>query len=302
MATHQFYQADQYLLYLDGQPTKLEDFDGGNVKGGIATEDSGFEDSPPMKNISSLKFEPMVIKTGLSMGKGLYEWIRSTIDKTDLQRDGCVVSTTGDRRASGLRYFHNAVLTVITLPALDVKNRERAFFEITFEPETITDKDGDGSSFADAVDKEQKEWLCSTFRLRLGDLPCAHVRKIDSFTIRQVLTSEVKGDFRVSTRLVPKLLIPELKITLSPEDIQPWSAWFNEFVVKGRNSQADELSGAIEFLDSGDEEVLGSVDLSQVGIFAFSPEKATEEGNNRVSQYLAELYVEKMTLNLGTVR
>jgi hypothetical protein len=300
MANHKLYQVDQYLLYLDGQRVPLEDFEGGNVKGGVATEDSGSEDSPPMKNISSLTFEPIVIKAGLSMGKGLYGWIRSTIGKTDIRRDGYIVSVNGNHRAVAFRHFRNAVLTAITLPTLDADSGERAFFQMEFEPETVTYKDGDGSNMTDAIDTVQKEWLCSAFRLRLGDLPCTHVRKIDSFTIRQVLTPEVKGDFRVSTRMIPKLEIPNLKITLSAEVIQSWSVWFNEFVVKGRNSQADELSGAIEFLDRSGKEVLGSIELSQVGIFALSEEKARGAGNNRISHYVAELYVERMALNIST--
>jgi hypothetical protein len=298
MTTHHLYHADRYLLYLDGGATVLEDFEGGGVKAGVTTEETGSENDPPMKNISSLFFEPMVARTGISMGKSLYGWIKGTIDKANMRKDGCVVSVNGDRRAAAFRHFHKALLTAITLPTLDVNSKDSAFFVIEFEPEKITYKDGDALNLSDAIDTMQKDWLCSGFRLRLGDLPCTHVSKIDSFTIRQIVKPEVKGDFRVSTRMLTKLEIPHLKITFSPAIIKPWAAWFNEFVVKGRNSQTDELSGTIEFLDSCGKEVLGSIDLSHVGIFALSEEKARGEGNNKISHYVAKLYVEKMALNI----
>ncbi|MBA4143973.1 MAG: hypothetical protein H0X43_13580 [Nitrosospira sp.] len=297
MAIHSFYSADQKLLFLDGEPTTLQDFKGGSVKGAVVTESAGSREDPPTKNISSLTFEPMVVTTGISMGKSLAAWIGATMDKADMRKDGSVVSVNSDYRAAAFRHFHNGLITEITLPALDVDSRDEAFLTIKFDAEKITDKEGDGSSLADALDTVQQKWLRSSFRLRVGDLPCSHVSKIDSFTIRQVLVPEVRGDFRFSTRTLTTLEIPNLKITFAAADIRPWVAWFNEFVVKGQNSQEEELSGAIEFLDPTGNTVLGSVDLSQVGIFALSGEQDTEVTGHKVSRYIAELYVEKMDIN-----
>lgn len=302
MTTHHFFNADNYLVYLNGdpRPTTLADFEGGGVKAGITMEDPGTERDPPLKNISSLSFEPMVIRTGISMGKSLYKWIRSTMEQTNIRRSGQIVSVNGDRRAGAFRHFNNAVVSSITVPTLDAGSKDKAFFTIALDPEDIVYKEGDASNLADAIDTTGKEWLASDFRLRLKGLPCTKVSKIESFTIRQMLEPEVKGDFRVSTRMVSRLDIPNLRLTLTPAMIQPWASWFNDFVIQGRNSQQEELSGTIEFLDSAHEEVLGWIDLSQVGIFALSGEKNREEGVNRITHYIAELYVEKMTFSLGT--
>ena len=71
-------------------------------------------------------------------------------------------------------------------------------------------------------------------------------------------------------------------------------------VIKGKNGQEAELTGAIEFLDPSGQEVLGSVDLFQVGIFSLSEDKA-EAGKDAIARCTAELYVEKMQLNLAYV-
>lgn len=299
MTTHHFYGADHFILYLDGGPTILKNFEGGNVKGEIETADTGSGDLPS-KNISALKFEPIVLHAGISMGKGLREWIMGTLDQTNLRKSGYVVACSVDCQATAFRHFNNALITEITIPKLDTTRKDNAFFAIKIDPEEITFKDGDKSVLAGVINTRNKRWLCSNFRMRLGDLPCTRVSKIDAFTIKQHAMLETSGDFRVSGREITKLEIPNLKISFAEADIKPWAAWFDEFVVKGQNGQENELSGVIEFLDPSLSEVLGSVDLRQVGIFSLSVEKP-EAGVDKISHYVAELYVEKMNINLLNV-
>ncbi len=293
MAQH-CYSADHFILYLDGGPTVLKNFEGGDVKGKVETAGKGPRDLPA-KNISTLKLEPMVIEVGISMGKSLREWISATLDRTNevARKSGYIVACGADCKATEFRYFRDALITEITIPELDASSEDSAFFIIQFDPEEISYKDGDKSALAGVINARNKQWLCSGFRMRLGNLPCNHVIKIDSFTIKQNVALETTGDFRVSGREVTKLEIPNLKITFPVTDIEPWAAWFDEFVVKGKNSQDKELSGVIEFLDPGGE-VLGSVDLLQVGIFSLSVERSEEVPATGVSRYVAELYAEEI--------
>ncbi|MDQ3235811.1 MAG: hypothetical protein M3Q07_28720 [Pseudobdellovibrionaceae bacterium] len=301
MATHNFSGADHFILYLDGGPTVLKGFEGGNIKGAVETVATGLDDLPT-KNISALELEPIVIQAGISMGKSLREWIGATLDQTDMRKSGYVVAGNADYEATALRHFRDALITEITIPALDAASKDGSYFTIKFDPEEITYKDGDKSALTGVVNARQKQWLCSGFRMRLGDLPCTRVSKIDAFTIKQHIVPETSGDFRVSTRKVTKLEIPNLKITFSAADIKPWTAWFDEFVVKGRNSQDKELTGIIEFLDPSGTEVLGAIDLLQVGIFSLSVEKAEEAHAAGESRYVAELYAENMGINFTSAR
>ena len=60
------------------------------------------------------------------------------------------------------------------------------------------------------------------------------------------------------------------------------------------------LAGAIEFLDPSLKEVLGSVDLFQVGIFSLAEDKG-EANKDSIKRWTAELYVKRMMLNLAYV-
>ena len=152
-----------------------------------------------------------------------------------------------------------------------------------------------------AVDARQKGWLCSNFRLRIGDLPCARVSKVDSFTIRQRIVESTVGQLGAGHTKEPvNIEFPNLKVAFSATDFGPWQEWFSEFVIRGHNDQGNELQGTLEFLDLAMKETLGSVEFSQVGIFSLKTEKL-EANSDTLAHYVAELYVEKMAINLPKV-
>ncbi len=126
------------------------------------------------------------------------------------------------------------------------------------------------------------------------------MNKIDSFTIKQGVTQDDFGEQRISTKHATKVEYPNLKITFSAADVKPWAEWFKAFVIDGAGLEPQELSGSIEFLSHNMQEVLGSVDLFNVGIFSLNVEKF-EANADKISRYTAELYCEKMALNLKHV-
>jgi phage tail-like protein len=242
------YSAGNFALSLDGQAAIIKDMDGGNIKGEVVTINMGPEQFA-LKHISTVKFEPFTINIGMSMGKGLYDWIKASLDKDHIRKNGFVVAADYKYKAQSYRHFRDALITEVTVPALDASGKDSAYFTIKFDAEEITYQAGDDADISGIVNTKQKKWLNSNFRLRLGDLPCTRVSKIDSFTIKQGITQDDVGEQRVSCKEPTKLEFPNLKITFSASDIKPWATWFDEFVIKGINGQEKELSGAIEFLD-----------------------------------------------------
>ena len=267
------YSAGLFLLSLDGEAAVLKDVDGGTIKGEVVT-----------------------IKIGMSMGKGLYEWIKASLDETHLRKNGYVVAADYNYKAKRYRHFRDALITEITIPALDGLSKDTSFFTIKFDAEEITYQAGDDADIKGVANTKQKTWLTSNFRLRLGDLPCGRVSKIDSFTIKQHIQQGVVGEQRISTKEPTGFEITNLKVTFSASDVKPWATFFDDFV-KG---QGAELSGAIEFLDPSLKEVLGSVDLFQVGIFSLAEDKG-EANKDSIKRWTAELYVKRMMLNLAYV-
>jgi hypothetical protein len=275
MADTRSYSAGLFLLSVDGEAAVLKDVDVDTIKGEVVT-----------------------INIGMSMGKGLYEWIKASLDETHLRKNGYVVAADYNYKAKSYRHFRDALITEITIPALDGSSKDTSFFTIKFAPEEISYQAGDDADIKGVVNTKQKKWLTSNFRLRLGDLPCGRVSKIDSFTIKQGITQDHFDSQRISTKKEPTgLEISNLKVTFSASDVKPWATFFDDSVSKGQHA---ELSGAIEFLDSSLKEVLGSVDLFQVGISSLAEDKG-EANKDSIKRATAELYVERMMLNLAYV-
>lgn len=299
MADKRSYSAGHFLLSLDGEPALLKDLDGGTIKGEVVSIGGG-PTMAVLKHISTVKFEPFTINIGMSMGKGLYEWIKASLDLSHMRKNGYVAAADYNYKAQSYRHFRDALITEITIPACDGGSKDTSFFTIKFDAEEITYQAGDDADVKGVTNTKQKKWLTSNFRLRLGDLPCTRVSKIDSFTIKQSTTQDDVGEQRVSTKEPCKIEFPNLKVTFSASDVKPWATWFDEFVIKGINGQEKELSGAIEFLDPSLKETLGSVDLFQVGIFSLAEDKG-EANKDSIKRWTAELYVERMALNLAYV-
>jgi len=293
------YSAGHFMLSLDGEPAMLKDFDGGNIKAEVVTMNMG-PYNLAAKSISTLKFEPFTINVGMSMGKSLYQWIKASMDKAHIRKDGYIVSGSFDYKAMAYRHFRDALITEITFPALDAASKESAFFGIKFDPEAIEYKPGDNADLKGVINAKQKKWMCSMFSVELGGLPCKRISKVDSFTIKQNVVEDPVGEFRVNQKAAAALEIPNLKFTISMADADPWQKWFEDFVIKGDNGQDKELNGVINFLDATGHTVLGSINLKQVGIFSMSVAKI-EANKAGIAQFTVELYVEDMSLDLKYV-
>jgi len=299
MAEKRSYSSGHFMMSLDGEPAVLKDFDGLNIKAEVTTVNMATEQFA-MKHISTLKYEPCTINIGMSMGKPLYEWIKASLDRAHIRKTGYIAAADPDGKAKSYRHFSNALITEITIPAMDGGSKDGAFFTVKFQPEFIEYQKGDDAPIKGVVNVVQKKWLCSNFRLRLGDLDCTKISKIDSFTIKQGVTNDAVGEQRQDAWEPTHLEVPNLKITGSMATSQTWIDWHKTFVIGGQCTDQDELSGAIEFLDPTGKETLGMVNLYQCGIFSLTQEKL-EANKAGIAHFVAEIYVERMELVLNVV-
>ena len=282
-----------YVLNLNDQLTAVTTFEGGDIEGEIETLDRGPQQLA-LKHISTLRYQPFTIEVGMSMGAVLAGWLKASLDLAPERKDGVVVTTNRDGRAQSYCHFKNTLVEELTIPAMDAASKDAAFFKVRFQPEEIVYAPGDEAIVRAPVDAGAKRWLCSNFRLRIGDLPCARVSKIDSFTIRQRIVESTVGQLRPGTTKEPvNIEFPNLRVTLAASDVGPWQEWFSAFVIRGENDQGHELQGALDFLDPTLKETLASIEFSQVGIFSL---KAA--AGDPLTHRVAELYVEKMAINL----
>ena len=98
--------------------------------------------------------------------------------------------------------------------------------------------------------KEQKQWHTANYRMRLGDLPCSRVSKIDAISIKQSF-ADVDGDG------VPDLSrsISPITFTIPLSDSGPFVDWFNA----AANGRVVPMPLQVTYMD--DETPLFSLDL-----------------------------------------
>lgn len=195
---------------------------------------------PPVQKPGDALITPyqdkIIIMAGAGMSAGFYDWIQSSFDNGHIMKSGEIHACDVDYNSLSIAEFTNAMITEITLPALDGSSKEPAYMKITLSPETITYKKGDGKKVEGKVAPATKKWLSSNFRMEIGDLPCTRVTavKIPRFTSRATRTV-MKDDAKLNPRLVfqagrvlvdPVLSVAQnFELTLPMRDWDAWEKW-----------------------------------------------------------------------------
>jgi hypothetical protein len=271
----------------------VDSVEGGAVLADVV-EETGGSSYFVKKHIGNVKYEDFTIRVGMPPGQGLGDWMESIFQSPAQRHDGAIVAADFNFAARTRHEFQDALITEIGFPALDGASKDPAYFTVKISPESTAVLAGDGSVLP-AVQK-QKLWSASSFRFNLGGLPTSRVSKIDAFTIKQKVSPEAPGEERDPRQQTTTLQIPTLKVTVSLADLPPWADWAESFIVGGANSDGDELNGSIEYLDASLRQVLGTVDLKQVGIVSL---RRLVPGAGTIGLFEVELYVEEMHLDFA---
>lgn len=284
--------AGGFYLAIDGQNVGLvHKVSGGATRAEVVTQALAGENTLK-KHIATIKHEPFVIEIGMGMSRPIYEWMTLSLERDFEQRSGEVIAVDPSYQAVASREFSDALITEMTFPTLDGSSKDPAYLTVKFAPTGIAYKKGDGSTVAGPLAPKANAALCSNFRVEIGDLPTARVSKIDSFTIKQVVR-EAETTTRVRSTSPTTLEVPNLKLTVSMADLDPWQHWFEDFVINGKCSDADELSGSITLLAPDLTTELCRVDLAGVGVVSLQM-NAAEANLEQVARFTVELYVESM--------
>jgi hypothetical protein len=255
-------------------------------------------DNVQKKHVSNIKWTPGKATVGIGMGKGMYDWIKQSFDKQYAMKSGYFVSGDFNYKAQSRLDFEDALITSVTVPAFDGASKDAAYFDIEFEPERVRWSKGGGEDIRAKVGPKQKAWLCSNFRFELASLPCSRVAKIDSFTWKCAITADQVGIFREPTKHPAKVTVPDLKVSISMADYQPWADAAKAWFVDGMHEENNEMEGRIVFLGPDMKKELGEISLQNVGFKKFN--KGDSEANaEKIARFEVELYVEKMEFKIN---
>ena len=283
------YVAGRFALELEGKSAGILSAYGGGFPYGVVAYGDGDGDDPIVhKHISNVKYEEITIQISSDVDEALWNWVADTMDGKAPRKSGSVIFLDEAFNATRALDFHDALITEITFPAMDGSSKETAHMTVVISPESTSYVAASGKVTINAG--KQKKWLTSNFRCTLGDMPTKRVSKIDSFTIKQGIIEAETGERRRPQIEPAKLEIPNLSITLSEVDSDPWFKYFDDFVIR---RSAEEISGVLEYLAPDMKTVLGSVAYAGVGIFKCAPDKL-EAGGQQIKRIRSEMYVERM--------
>ena len=109
--------------------------------------------------------------------------------------------------------------------------------------------------------------------------------------------ADAVGEERIAESQPSKLEFPNLRITFSESDAQPWVDWHDDFVLKGNNDDAHEKNGTLTFLAANMQDAIGEVRFFNLGIFRLAREPRAA-GAEQVARMVADLYCERMELSV----
>lgn len=265
---------------------------GGSIKSDVVTHNLGTS-SFQRKNLGLLDYDNLTFEISMGMGKPIWEWILASWQQGFLQKNCELQLCNFNHEVQVVRTFQDAYIAKLTVPALDGGSKEPGYFTVEINPSAIRYEQGDGRRIVGQERTSSKKWTCSNFRFELGDLPCARTAKIESFTWEQKIVNARTGVSREYAMEPAALTVPNLKVSLSMADVDAWAAWHKSFIIDGKCTDADELSGSITLLGPDMTEELAIVNLAHVGMISME-QQALEANAEQVARFDVELYVEEM--------
>lgn len=270
----------RYALIIEGRPMGfLIAAEGGNPYGEVIETLSPTGASN--KHIGAVKYEDFSLRMGMSMNRGVWDWISAMLGGRPIARDGSVAALDSQLNVIEETTFINAMISEIRFPESDASTKEHAYLTLKIRPEATERVKGQGT----LPSRGSKAWLASNFRFQDGggSLATARVSKVDAFTIKQtIVVGERPGPLEVG----------DLRVTFAAADRSPtWDEWFEAHVLKGESS--DERGGSLTYLSSNLSTVLGTVHFVNMGIFGLAEEPAPS-GGETIRRTVAQMYVEQI--------
>lgn len=282
------YMGSRQILTIDGAPVMVRSVSGGEPYGELVSAQGG-PDGATKKHIGSVKYSSIVAEVGAD---DLREWISQAWAGKQNPKNGAVSTADVNYKSTSERQFMNALITETTIPALDGASKDAGYLTVRLTPAAVVLRKGAGADVRGTVGPKQKTWMRSNFRFELGDLPTSRVARIDSFTVRSPAMSMATGELR-TVQSVAAVQFPNLRLSISQADLQPWADWAESFIVQGQNGDNAEKSGAVVFLSPNMKDEIGRITLSNCGILSLTQPGAEAE---KIARFEVELYCEKMTM------
>jgi tail tube protein gp19 len=290
----------RFALELDGYHCAyIKSISGGDAEADIATHDHG-PLNMQTKQMANFKFNPFKAKVGIAQGGAMNDWIKASFDKQYATKSGAIIAGDFNYKATHRVDFINALITSVGIPALDGSSKEASYIDVEWDCENVLHTPGKGEDIKGDYGVNQKKWSSSMFKFDLAGLTdaCKRVSKIDAFTWKQAVVTDQIGAQRIMTKHPAKITVPDIKITLSAADFEPWRQWSQAWFQDGKCLASDHKDGTITFLSPDMATEIGHIELKQCGLKKVTA-PSLEANKEEVSRIVVELFVEEMKFVMG---
>jgi hypothetical protein len=185
------------------------------------------------------------------------------------------------------------LVTEVAFPASDAASKERAAVTMRIAPESTEAVPGSGG--AAGVAAKAATWLAANFRLTIDGLDCTRVTAIAPVVVRQPVTGAATGAGRFAAVRPAALEVGDLVVTLPLSHAQTWSAWHEDFVIKGNAGPEHEKSATLELLAANHKDVLLTLTLSGLGIYRLVADAQPAE-TEAIKRIRASMYCEQVAV------
>jgi len=295
------YVAGRISLELDGANIgSIDKVSGGYAVGSVAFDKQAGAFSK--KRISGVKYEDIQFDLGAGPSKDFFTWLAASMNGARPTKSGALLESDNDGNLRNKLAFSNAVISDITFPALDATSGKNSVsLTVTLSPEKTTRSAPSGKADS-KMGAKNKAWIQSNFRVSIPGLEDAtrSVSKVDALSVRFKTVSNAVGATREYQRTPAGADISNLVITVPESRAASLYKWQEEFLVQGKNGDANEKTATIELLDASMKGVLFTLSLKGVGLVSVAS-APVEAGQESVRNVQAEMYVESAAFEPGAL-
>lgn len=303
-----------FALTIDGANVGiLKGMDGGEVSGEVIKENAG-PDGIIRKHLGQPRYGDIVMEFGAGLDPKFYDWVAASWSRSYSRKSGAISSLGVDGREVSRLEFSNALVSETVIPECDAASRDAAYLSVRLSPQTTRSGSSGGRSLAGRPpaatvglkgapaggpgQKTSMALLSRSFRLTVAGIDTSRVTRIESFSVKLAGVQDSPGDTRDYLKVPGRVEYPNLTLYVPEAFAKPWQDWFDDFVIRGNNSQDRERAGKLELLSPDLQTVLFTIGLKNLGICKLNPASG-EANRDTVRRVKIELYCEEMTFKLG---
>lgn len=293
-AGNRSYSAPRYALSIDGADVGMvSSYSGCRATGEVTTSIVGTEQATE-KRITGLRYEPCALVLGPNMRPAVYDWIREAFELKHTRKSVMISVLDHNARETGRIELRDAIITGVTLPALDASSKDAATITLTLTPEAMVALKGSNAPISATSATKSPAWLVSSFRVDLNGVPQAGVARMSPIEFTVDTATDTIGATRDATRAPSQASWSDVSVTVSSARPGDFPQWADDFLVQGNSQDTRERSLKVTYLKPNLKDALFEVTLGGVGIFGgdiFFPATTSGAGDS-VARETYLLYVE----------